>query len=168
MFLKTILKAQNTLFSRLKQVTNKLPKTFKTKFWKICLSVFCDWKVHPWGSRKGSRGTIWVTSRLELPLANKSPTWVRKIPKTQIFEIFLSLFRDWDFDQLESRENLLSKFATGGSWLDWLARQVAKTRLHSFWKFWNFSKQKYYPKTIRTLKNLFVYNQHIIEHVQHI
>ena len=46
-----------------------------------------------------------------------------------------------------------------------LSREVAKTELPSFWKF---SKQKHFPKTIKTLKNIFVFDQHIIEHVQHI
>ena len=44
--LKTVLKSQNTRFLRLKWVANKLldqvAKTFETKIWKICLSVFRD------------------------------------------------------------------------------------------------------------------------------
>ena len=38
----------------------KLPKTFVTKFGKICLSVFRDWKVHPRGSHEGSHECFWV------------------------------------------------------------------------------------------------------------
>ena len=39
---------------------SKPPNTFETKFWRICLSVFCDWKVHPQASHEGSRETLWV------------------------------------------------------------------------------------------------------------
>ena len=45
-FLKTVLKAQNTQFSRLKWVANKSPdqvaKNPRDKIWKIYLSVFRD------------------------------------------------------------------------------------------------------------------------------
>ena len=63
-FLKTILKAQNTRFLWLRWVTNKSPnqvtKTHVKKFWKTCLSVFCNWKVHPQGIHEGSHGSFWV------------------------------------------------------------------------------------------------------------
>ena len=45
--LKKTLIVQDTRFLRLKWVMNKSPKTPETKFRKICLSVFCDWNVHP-------------------------------------------------------------------------------------------------------------------------
>ena len=54
--LKINLKMQNMRFSRLEWVTNKSPsqvaKNPFDKFWKICLSVFCDWKVHSRGSHE--------------------------------------------------------------------------------------------------------------------
>ena len=55
----------------------------------------------------------------------------------------------------------------------WLGHAIGLTREASRQNrvaqiFWNFSKQKYFPKTIKTLKNLFVFEQHIIGHVQHI
>ena len=58
--LKITLKAQDTCFSWLEWVANKSPiqvtKNPCDKIWKICLSVFCDWKVH---SRVSSE-TFWV------------------------------------------------------------------------------------------------------------
>ena len=56
---------QNMRFSRLKWVANKMPgqaaKTLKDKVLKNFLSVFCDWKVYPRGSRKLSRENLCVT-----------------------------------------------------------------------------------------------------------
>ena len=39
----------------------KPPKHSKTKFWKIFLSVFRNWKVYPRESRELSRQNLWVT-----------------------------------------------------------------------------------------------------------
>ena len=87
-FLKTALKitliVQNTWFSRLEWVANKSPvqvaKNPCDKFWKICLSTFRDWKVHPQVSREGSRESIWVnlvtgafTRELVAKLSCKNP-----------------------------------------------------------------------------------------------
>ena len=58
--LKIDLKKQNTRFSRLSQVASKSPKHLKHKFWKICLSVFRDWKFYPQGSREVSRKNLCV------------------------------------------------------------------------------------------------------------
>ena len=62
--LKITLKAQNTHFSRLEWVANKSPsqaaKNPCDKFWKICLNVFHNLKVHLWVSREGSREPFWV------------------------------------------------------------------------------------------------------------
>ena len=90
------------------------------------------------------------------------------MPNTQIFEIFLSVFREWGLDSLESRQELLCKLATGGSRL---ARQSHQNKVTKFLKFFENlkkKKKKNFPKTIKTLKNLFVFDQHIIEHVKHI
>ena len=58
--LKMTLKVQNTCFLRLEWVASKSPsqaaKNPCYKFWKICLSVFRDWKVHP----RVSREPFWV------------------------------------------------------------------------------------------------------------
>ena len=58
---KTVLKAQNTRFSRLKWVANKSLETLVTKFGKICLTIFRDWKFHSRVSCVGSREIFWVT-----------------------------------------------------------------------------------------------------------
>ena len=62
--LKITLKVQNTHFSPLEWVANKSPsqaaKNLCYKFWKICLSVFLDWKVHLWVSCDGSHEPFWV------------------------------------------------------------------------------------------------------------
>ena len=62
--LKTLFETQNTCFSRLKWVANKLPglaaKTLKDKIVKNFLSVFRDWKVYPRGSRKLSHENLCV------------------------------------------------------------------------------------------------------------
>ena len=57
---KTVLKAQNTHFLQLNQVVGQATKHLVTKIWKIFLSVFHDWKVHPQESREGSRESFWV------------------------------------------------------------------------------------------------------------
>ena len=89
-------KEQNSRFSWLDWVANKSPvqvaKKSCDKFWKICLSVFRDWKVHSQVSYEGSRETVWVNSQLELPLANQSLNKVTKMLKTQNFEIFSKCF----------------------------------------------------------------------------
>ena len=91
-------------------------------------------------------------SRLEVPLPSQSrgeprnllsnphnwsfhlqtsrPHESRKFQKPRFFENFLSLFRDWDFDPPESRENLLCKLATS------LTREASRqNRVAQFLKF---------------------------------
>ena len=55
-FKETVFETQNMRFSQLKQVANKslgqAAKTLKVKIVKKFLSVFCDWKVYPRGSRE--------------------------------------------------------------------------------------------------------------------
>ena len=64
-FWKTVLKTQNTRFSRLKLVANKSPgqaaKTLKDKIVKNFLSVFHNWKVYLRGSRELSCKNLCVT-----------------------------------------------------------------------------------------------------------
>ena len=55
-FKETVFETQNMRFSQLKEVANKslgqAAKTLKVKIVKKFLSVFCDWKVCPRGSRE--------------------------------------------------------------------------------------------------------------------
>ena len=70
----------------------KLPKTFVTKFGKICLSVFRDWKVHPRGSHEGSHECFWVNLTTGASSREQVAKWVVKNLKTQIFEKFSKSF----------------------------------------------------------------------------
>ena len=58
-----------------------------------------------------------------------------------------------------SRESLLSKLATEGSRLDWPATMSPEQGNTVFEIFDIFAKTKDFPKTIKTLKNLFVFDQ---------
>ena len=112
------------------------------KFWEIFLTVFRDWEVHSQLSREGNRETVWVNSRLELPLTNQLPNRVAKMLKTQNFENFLSIFCDWGYDSPESREELLSKLTIRSTRLDWLVRVSRQNRVAKFLKFLNFFQSK--------------------------
>ena len=111
-------------------------------FWEICLTIFHDWKVHLRVSHEGNRETVWVNSRLELPLTNQSPIRVAKMLKTQNFENFLSIFCDWGYDSPESCQELLSKLAIRSTQLDWLVRVSRQNRVAKFLKFLNFFQNK--------------------------
>ena len=128
----------------------------RQKFWKFCLSVFHNWKFHPRVSREGSCENFYITSLLELPLVNKLPNRAQELLKPRILENFLSLFRDWDIDPPVSRKNLLCKLATRGMRLDWPA---TKSPEQGNIVFEIFAKTKDFPKTIKRLKNLFVFDQ---------
>ena len=123
------------------------PEHSRQKFWKIYLSVFRDWKFYPQESRKVSRENLWVPSRLDLPLANKSPDWVMRNIKRKNLKNIPSIFRDWDIDPLVSCEKSLCGLATRTC--DWtnpqLSRQNKATFLFYFifiFKFWHFCKNK--------------------------
>ena len=129
-------------FSRLNQVANKSPNTLETKFLKNFLSAFHNWKVRPRVSRDGSRENFYITSQLELPLANKSPNRVARTLKTRILKNFLSLFRNWDFDPPMSCENILCKLVTGGMRLDWPVTKSPEQDNTVFEIFYIFAKKK--------------------------
>ena len=74
-------------------------------------------------------------------------------------ENFLSLFRDWDIDPPVSHKNLLCELATGGMQLDWPATKSPVQGNTVFEIFYIFAKTKDFPKIIKTLKNLFVFNE---------
>ena len=80
----------------------------------------------------------------------------------------LNLFSNWDVDPLESSENLLSKLAIRAcDWLDQRGKSP-KQGCIVFDIFEIFQNKNTFQKKIKTLKNLFVFDQHIIEHMQHI
>ena len=77
----------------------------------------------------------------------------------QILKKFLSIFRNWDIDPPVSHENLLYKLATGGMRLVCPATKSPKQGNIVFEIFDIFEKTKDFPKTIKTLKNLFLFDQ---------
>ena len=99
----------------------------RQKFWKIYLSIFRDWKFYLRESCEVSRENLWVSSRLDLPPANKSPDWVTRNIKNPNFEKYSKYFsrlghwpanepqkisvwaRDWTNPQL-SRQNKATQF----------------------------------------------------------
>ena len=150
-FLKTDLKitfiVQNTRFSRLEWVANKslmqVAKNSCEKFWKICLSVFCDWKFHSRVSCNGSRQAFWVNLATRASTHETVANLSRDKPQNPGFWKFLRLFRDWVPDLPESRRSFwVSLRLEARDWIDswdW----VVRTKLHSFW---NFSKTKQLSK----------------------
>ena len=125
-------------------------------------------------------------SRLK-QVANKSPGQVAKTLKVKIVKNFLSVFRDWKFYPRGSRElsceNLCVPLMTGpftreqvaknntracgySMRLRWPATESTKTGQHCFWNFSVFVKTKYFPKTPKTLKNIFLFESTKIEHVK--
>ena len=110
-----------------------------------------------------------------------------KHSRTKIWKIFLSVFRDWKvYPQVSrelSRENLWVTLTTGPStheqvakndprrcdWglrLDIPATEPPKQGKTCIFENFRFFKQKNFPKTPQTLKNLFVFELTNIEHVK--
>ena len=109
-----------------------------------------------------------------------------KHSKTKLWKIFLSVFHDWKVYPWRSRElsceNLCVPFATRPLSLanksPKLTRELAakacdlsdlrlsrQNRATLFLKFSVFVKTKYFPKTTKTLKNLFIFESTKTEHV---
>ena len=107
--------------------------------------------------------------------------------KPKDLKILLSVFRDWKSHSRGShelsRENLYVPLTTG----PFTREQVAKTNLRArgcsmrlgwpvtespkqdntiFWNFFSFCKIKYFLKTPKILKNLFVFESTKIEHMK--
>ena len=145
-------------------------RTLKTKIWKIFLSVFRDWKFYPRESHEVSRENLWAFSRLDLPLANKSPDWVAWNIKNPNFEKYSKYFlrlghwptresrkisvwtHDWDM-RLDQPKIELPEQGNTGFFFEILTF---------------FAKTKDFPKTAKTLKNLFVFNQQGLSMWKHI
>ena len=71
----------------------------------------------------------------------------------------LSIFRDWDIDSPVSRKKILCGLATGACDLinPQLSRQNKATLVFEIFDI--FTKTKDFPKTTKTLKNIFVFDQ---------
>ena len=128
-----------TEVSRQKVSSFTRQNTSSQKFWKNLLSVFRNWKFHSWGSRELSRENLYVSLAI-------GPSTREQVAKTD----------PWACDC--------------GMWLVWPATESPKQgnivfEIFSFFFFF-FVKTKYFPKTPKTFKNLFVFESTKIEHVK--
>ena len=120
----------------------KSPEHSRQKFWKIYLSVFRDWKFYPWESREVSHENLWVSSRLDLPPANKSPDWVVRNIKNPNFEKYSKYFSrlgHWPASEL------WKIFVWARDWDMRLNQPAIKSPKHGntvFEVFWHFCKNK--------------------------
>ena len=119
-------------------------------------------------------------------VANKTPSQAAKTFKDKILKNFLSVFHDWKVypqgSRELSRENLCVTFATGSplaNKLPKLTRELAtvacdltyprlsrQNRAKMIFEIFSFLRTKYFPKTPKTLKNLFVLESTKIEYVK--
>ena len=83
----------------------------------------------------------------------------RETLKTQILKNILSIFHNWGIDPLVSHEKSLCGLVTRTC--DWTNSRLShQNRATLFLKFLTFLQQKKdFPKTAKTLKNLFVFDQ---------
>ena len=125
------------------------PKHLKHKFWKICLSVFRDWKFYPRGKLRKSLCTPrdW---NLHRRTSRQTESW--ETIKTQILKNILSIFRDWDIDPLVSHEKSLCGLATRTC--DWTNPRLSRqNKATLFLKILTFlQKQKTFQKQLKHLK----------------
>ena len=86
-------------------------------------------------------------------------TELRETLKSQILINILIIFHNWDIDPPVSCEKILCELATRAC--DWInPRSSRKNRATLFLKILTiFAKTKYFPKTTKTLKNNFVFDQ---------
>ena len=103
-------------------------------------------------------------SRQSVTRVNRQNTSSQKFWKN-----LLSVFRDWKSHLRGScelsRENLCVPLATVACYLDG-PQLSCQNRAKLFLKFLVFVKTKYFPKTTKILKNLFVFELTKIEHVK--
>ena len=88
--------------------------------------------------------------------------------KTQILKNILSIFRDWGIDSPVSREKI---FVWAHNWdmrLDQSSIESPKQDSIVFENFDIFVKTKDFPKTAKTLKNIFVFDQQGLNMRKHI
>ena len=141
------------------QVARTSRETPETKFLKNLSKYFSRLEIPP--ARKSWRELqkLWVSSRLKLPLVNKPPNWVARKLKTQNFWKFSKSFSRRIFDPPVSREKLLCRLTTGGMRLVCPATKSPEQGNTVFEIFDIFVKTKDFPKIIKTLKNIFVFDQ---------
>ena len=159
--LKTVLKTKNTRFLRL-----NIARTLKEK--KNFLSFFHDWKFYSRESREISRENLWVPLQQEPPPQISLQSKPRETLKTQNLKNILNIFHDWDIDIPVSHEKSLCGLVTRAcNWTNpRLSRQNKATQFLKILTI--FAKTKYFPKTFKTLKNLFVFDQQRLSLWKHI
>ena len=120
----------------------QLPELSRQKFWKIYLSVFCDWKFYPRENCEVSHENLWALSWLDLPPANKSPDWVARNIKSPNFEKYSKYFsRLGHWPASESRK--ISVWTHDWDMrLDQLVTESPKQGNTVFWNFDIFCKNK--------------------------
>ena len=138
-------------------------------FKKICLSVFHDWKFHLRESCEESCENFCVTLAIGAFTRKQVASLGHEKPKNQEFlKKFLSVFHDWDNDPPVSRENLLYELATRDMRLDYPVTKSPEQGNTVFENLTLFVKTKYLPKKLKTLKNLFVFDQQKLSMWKHI
>ena len=132
----------------------KAAKHFRDKNLKNFLSVFCDWKFYPQGSRDVSCENLWVPSRLEPPTANKSLDWAARNNKNPNFEKYSKYFSWLGHWPASESQNFFVGTRDWGMRLDQPVTESPKQgSTIFFWKIWQFCKKtKDFPKTTKTLK----------------
>ena len=145
-FLKLVLKktliVQNTRFSRLSQVACKSPgqvvRNLRRNFWKICLSVFHNWKFHPRGSRERSLENFCVTFTIGASAHKQVANLSREKPKNPNFEKFSKSFLGLGHWPASELRKPIAWARDWGNATRLTCDQVAKIGQHCFWKFWQF------------------------------
>ena len=127
----------------------QLPELSRQKFWKIYLSVFCDWKFYSRENCEVSRENLWVLSQLDLPPTNKSPDWVARNIKNLNFEKYSKYFSrlgHWP----TSEPWKISVWARDWyMWWDQPVTELPKQGNIIFEIFDIFAKTKDFPKTTK-------------------
>ena len=143
-------------------------RTLKTKILKNFLSVFHDWKFYPWGSLERSRENLWVPLTTGTSIREQVTDLSRKKHKNPNFEKYSKYFSrlgHW----LASEPWKISEWACDwGMQLDRPTIESPEQGNTAFEILTIFVKSKYFPKTTKTLKNLFVFDQQILSMWKHI
>ena len=144
---KKLLKKFSQCFSRLEVPLTRESRTEQQK----SLCTFRNWTFHPRSSHQPE---------------------LRKAWNSKFLKNILSLFRDWSIYPPMSRQwvakNLCDGLTTGA--FNWFYPRLSRqNRAIQFLKFLTiFAKTKYFPKTTKTLKNIFVIDQQRLSMWKHI
>ena len=117
-----------------------------------------------------SHEPLWVTWWLDFHSQSNRENESQKWQKPRIFEEISKYFSWLEVSLARESWNLLCKLVTGASWLAWLASESPKDRVENFWIFEKIFETKHFPKQLKYSKKekKIVFDQHMIEYVQHI